>query len=221
MAADEVLLEKAPAGQAALRFYGWTEATISLGYFQSAAECQAYPGLDDRPLVRRASGGETLVHDREVTYALAIPSSPGRESWPQRIHLGIAQALKTFGIRAHLCERECKKGRVLCFLHHTPGDLLIDQHKVTGSAQRKSRGAMMQHGGILLAQSPFTPELPGIREITGVTVTPEQLMTALQAELSRSLGWELVPGDWTDSEKRRIQELVASRYATDEWNRKR
>ena len=34
MAADEVLLEAALAGVASLRFYGWTEATVSLGYFQ-------------------------------------------------------------------------------------------------------------------------------------------------------------------------------------------
>src|SRR5258708_20627263 len=35
MARDEVLLEAAVTGTASLRFYGWTEATVSLGYFQS------------------------------------------------------------------------------------------------------------------------------------------------------------------------------------------
>ena len=36
MAADEVLLESAVKGSASLRFYGWTKATLSLGYFQPA-----------------------------------------------------------------------------------------------------------------------------------------------------------------------------------------
>ena len=35
MAADEVMLESAVTGVASLRFYGWTEATVSLGYFQT------------------------------------------------------------------------------------------------------------------------------------------------------------------------------------------
>jgi lipoate-protein ligase A len=225
MAADELMLEQAATGWAALRFYGWPEATLSLGYFQSAAECQAYPGLGDRPMVRRATGGETLVHDREVTYALALPAGPPwqkrGESWPHRMHTLIARALATFGVEAHLCEQESKNGRVLCFLHQTPGDLLIGPHKVTGSAQRKMRGAMLQHGGILLEQSPTTPELPGIHELSGVNVTAEQLMSALLAELRRALGWAFVPEQWTDADKQRIGELIASRYGTEEWNRKR
>ncbi len=120
-----------------------------------------------------------------------------------------------------MCPEEKKHGRVLCFLHHTPGDLLLDQHKIVGSAQRKQRGAVMQHGGILLARSQATPELPGIQELTGVTVTPEQLLAALQAEMARSLGWELLPQPWSDQELRRIAELIQSRYGTAEWNRKR
>src|SRR5262245_51580642 len=89
MAADEVLLEAAIAGVASLRFYGWSEATVSLGYFQP--ECRR---LDDErlarlPFVRRPSGGDALVHHHEVTYALALP--PGRpwhagEPWPRRMH---------------------------------------------------------------------------------------------------------------------------------------
>ena len=34
MAADEIMLRSAAMGQASLRFYGWTTATLSLGYFQ-------------------------------------------------------------------------------------------------------------------------------------------------------------------------------------------
>lgn len=225
MAADEVLLESAAQGHASLRFYGWTEATISLGYFQSTAECRSYPGLEDRPMVRRATGGAALVHDREVTYALALPVGPTwqkrGQSWPRQMHMGIARALAEFGVKAHLCERERKTGRALCFLHQTPDDLLIGEHKVVGSAQRKQRGAMLQHGGILLERSPYTPELPGICELAGVSATSQQLMTALLAELTQSLDWKFKREAWTEREKQRIQELITSRYGTDGWNRKR
>ena len=36
MAADEMLLETAGAGQASLRFYGWSAPALSLGYFPAA-----------------------------------------------------------------------------------------------------------------------------------------------------------------------------------------
>ncbi len=39
---------------------------------------------------------------------------------------------------------------------------------ICGSAQRRvAAGAVLQHGSLLLAQSPFAPELPGILELTG------------------------------------------------------
>src|SRR5205823_2015987 len=71
MALDEALLATAVAGEASLRFYGWGEPTLSLGYFQPSAPARAmFPGL---PWLRRATGGAALVHHHELTYALALP----------------------------------------------------------------------------------------------------------------------------------------------------
>ena len=227
MAADQVILEAAAAGTASLRFYGWPRANLSLGYFQNAAECQAYPGLADLPLVRRASGGAALVHHHEVTYAHGLPAGkpwhiPG-VSWARRMHTLIAAVLGSFGVQTRLCgpDEERKLGEVLCFLHQTPDDLLIAGQKVVGSAQRKQRGALVQHGGILLARSPASPELPGIRELAGVDLTTEEISMAVQAELTRSMGWILEPGEWTPTEKLRIEELIGTRYAHAAWNHKR
>src|SRR5947209_7466749 len=53
MAADEVLLEAAVGGGASLRFYGWSEPTLSLGYFQPQSVRLSDPRLAGLPWVRR------------------------------------------------------------------------------------------------------------------------------------------------------------------------
>src|SRR5436305_13339788 len=80
MADDELLLRSAALGRPSLRFYGWTEATLSLGYFQPAARRLEDPLLRDLPFVRRPTGGNALVHHHELTYCLAVPSEQTRRS---------------------------------------------------------------------------------------------------------------------------------------------
>src|SRR5436853_407132 len=102
MAADETLLASAQAGVASLRFYGWTQATLSLGYFQPASVSVAAPLLSDLPWVRRCTGGEALVHHLELTYALALPQGISwqsrQQSWLCRMHRIIAAALAALGV---------------------------------------------------------------------------------------------------------------------------
>src|SRR5262245_53079983 len=156
MAADEVLLRSAANGQASLRFYRWREATLSLGYFQPAARRLEDPLLRDLPFVRRPSAGDALVHHHALTYCLAVPAQQGRKTdlW-LAMHEVIAAALAEFGIDARppvLSGGDLFSG-FLCFEHFTSRDLLVNGAKVVGSAQRRQRDAVMQHGGILLAQS--------------------------------------------------------------------
>jgi lipoate-protein ligase A len=219
MAADEALLEGA-ADTASLRFYGWSVPTVSLGYFQPHAVRPA--GL---PYVRRPSGGLTLIHHHELTYCLALPAGAfwqAGEPWLRRMHGIIAAALSKFGVatRPHQGPDEHQE-TPLCFRHLTAGDLLIGRAKVVGSAQRKHRGALMQHGGILLARSEFTPDLPGIRELTGLRLGIEGLTTAIRDAFVGDTGWHLVGGEWGDGMRRRIEELAREKYARAAWNDKR
>jgi lipoate-protein ligase A len=227
MAADEALLESAAAGVASLRTYAWSEPTVSLGYFQPAALRLADPLLAGLPFVRRPSGGATLVHHHEITYALALPAGPPwqarGQSWLCRMHAVITEALASLGadVRALVCGEERKLGEVLCFLHQTPGDLLLAGRKVVGSAQRRQRGALLQHGSVLLAQSPHTPALPGLRELTGVEPGPGRVAAAVLDAFRRNTGWRMEPGEWTPEERRRIEELAVGKYTQDTWNHKR
>jgi lipoate-protein ligase A len=225
MAADEVLLDAASDGLATLRFYTWEEPTVSLGYFQPAADRLADPHLVPLSWVRRATGGAALVHDVEVTYALALPRAwlKRGESWLCKMHHIIADALADLGVRVRVCPEgeEKQLGPFLCFLHHTPGDLLLDGAKVVGSAQRKQKGGLVQHGGILLARSSHTPALPGIAELAGVRLSPEQVASAVGEHFARATGSPLQPDEWTDEEKERIRARIGSRYASAAWNEKR
>jgi lipoate-protein ligase A len=226
MAADEVLLETAIGGIASLRLYGWTEPTVSLGYFQSVAPLVPDP-LAVLDFVRRCTGGAALVHHYELTYALAVPPGgewqPRKWPWLCRMHGIIAGTLAAVGVSGVSCPgTERKLGDVLCFLHQTPGDLLSGAAKIVGSAQRKQRGALLQHGAILLARSPHTPSLPGLHELAGFDpLRVDELQAALLDAFSQDTGWRLEPGDWTAHERARIEDFAESKYRRDSWTYKR
>lgn len=225
MARDEVLLQSAARGVTSLRFYGWDTATVSLGYFQRAADRLADPLLADLPFVRRPTGGDALVHHHELTYCLAVPSS---RHWATdgpwlHMHSVIAAALSDVGVTAVSYvpwEPDAFSG-FLCFHHATAGDVLVNATKVVGSAQRKQRGAHMQHGSILLARSEFAPALPGIEDLTGVRIPPDALCHAIVRRLEERIAWTVVAEDWPIEEVKAAVRLFFDRYANDAWNKKR
>jgi len=226
MAADEVLVRTAAAhGIASLRFYGWSEATLSLGYFQPASVRLADPLLAALPYVRRPSGGAALVHHHEVTYALAVP--PGKEwhtggPWMPRMHTAIAHAFVMYVYYIALAEAEEKRGTVLCFQHVTTGDVLSDGNKVVGSAQRKFRGALLQHGAILLSRSEYAPALPGLQDLPRIRpLEAATLRTRVVDSFAWRTGWQMTPATWTVDERIAIAALVREKYGTPEWNERR
>jgi lipoate-protein ligase A len=224
LAADDVLLDRAAAGELGLRFYHWDRPTLSLGYFQPAAERMILPDL---PWVRRATGGHTILHgDGDLTYSLAIPAGvplpDGETVWGCAVHHRIQAVVKRLGVAARpvVCGEEKTLGPVLCFQRHTPGDLVIDGVKVVGSAQRKRRGAILQHGTIRLRGSELVPQLPGVRELAGVVVSADEMVTGLTGELCRVLNRTAEPATWANEDERRIAE-VERQYRSSEWNEKR
>jgi lipoate-protein ligase A len=228
MAADEVMLETAAErGIASLRFYTWTQPTLSLGYFQPSMVRDEVPGLASLSWVRRSTGGAGIVHDRELTYSFALPArqewkSP--ESWICRLHRLVKDVLEEERIPSWLvqCGEERKLGEVLCFLHQTPGDLLVGGSKVAGSAQRKLKGSLLQHGSLLLRQSKSAPDLPGMEDLAGRDLfTPQELAERLTYRFVNETEASIVPREWTDVERQRMEEVKLQKYANAEWNSKR
>ncbi len=95
MARDEALLDLVTRepGSAALRTYGWTEPTLSLGYFQTIAEARTDPRWRDVPIVRRPTGGGAIWHDRELTYALAVPRAHPLSRRSGELYRGVHEAI--------------------------------------------------------------------------------------------------------------------------------
>jgi lipoate-protein ligase A len=98
--------------------------------------------------------------------------------------------------------------------------LLIGAAKVVGSAQRKHRGALLQHGGILLATTPHAPTLAGIADLTGRDLAPHSLQGAVVGSFEKMLRVVLQPGE-LDSEQSDIKHLEESKYRTASWNSRR
>ena len=202
MAVDEWLLRSAADnGVLTLRFYQWAEPTLSLGYFQQHVDRQLHAASLACPLVRRSSGGGALMHHHELTYSLAVPASHPLAQRAEELYYAVHETLvellqhqaslaggtATAAGKFKLCEATDSRGKgepFLCFLRRSRGDVLFapaDPHllqtndrcaKLCGSAQRRHRGAVLQHGGILLARSPQAPELLGLNELLRANECP-------------------------------------------------
>lgn len=216
MAVDEVLLTSAvQEGCCSLRWYRWQEATLSLGYFQQADDPLIEDRFDGLPRVRRLSGGGAILHERELTYACALGAHHALALRPLSLyaamHDAIVRVLSEFGIllRARGETDRSRDAHFLCFNRGDANDLLYRAHKVLGSAQRRRRGAVLQHGSLLLWRSPAAPEFPGILDLCE---SPPQL-DVLQAKLieatTRIIGGTMSNAELTETERRLTSELAA------------
>ena len=229
MAVDQALLESAEShGTTTFRIYFWEPATISLGYFQKYADRDQHKASQPCPLVRRKTGGGAIVHDQEITYSLCIPSA---ERWSSKnkqlydlVHQSLIDLLTEFEVDTHLFDdsnspnsETVNKDPFLCFERRANGDLILGEHKVGGSAQRRLQKSLLQHGSILLQRSQFAPELPGISDLANGFPGQQIFVDRWVEKLSEDLQIELEIGHLSDSERQLASELESS-FKSVEWN---
>ena len=168
MALDEALMRRARETSTWLvRVYSWSSPTLSFGRNQRARGGYDLNLLDQRGIdvVRRPTGGRAILHDHELTYAVAGPVEDAgdlRESYV-RINRLLVAGLRALGVGAvavspeealaayatRVAEFE-QPGLLPCFHHPSVGEITLDGRKLVGSAQWRGDGALLQHGSILI-----------------------------------------------------------------------
>ncbi len=175
MAVDEALLEAASQQNlTAVRFYRWNAPTLSLGYFQKSLPDNLPAELRQLAQVRRLSGGGAILHHLEWTYSCVLPPEHPLAVEPvnfyEHVHRELINLLSELEIHAALrgsAAADPSNKTFLCFGRQDPRDIVFGPHKIVGSAQRRRRGAVLQHGSLLLRRSPFAPEYPGLLDLDG------------------------------------------------------
>lgn len=221
MATDELLLQRAiETGECAVRIYSWETATVSLGYFQKAEEIHASGRFKNLPTVRRLSGGGAILHHHEVTYSLVIPPARSEAREPtalyEVVHGAILEVLAQSGVQAALRgeDRKMDNEPFLCFVRGDRNDIVLNGQKVVGSAQRRRRGAVLQHGSLILKASPHAEELPGVNDLASVALVGSELASDLGPAIAGRLGRIERIEEWPCEAIDRIRFLEDERYSS-------
>lgn len=197
MALDEALLES--SAEPALRFYGWARPALSFGYFGKFNEVEN----DPRELVRRWTGGGSVPHGADLTYALVTPATnPTSLRGPVAIyaalHAAIRDALRGEGFEAELASAAAPRISDACFANPVRDDLMLGDRKIAGAAQRRTRAGFLQQGSI---------QVPNL---------PPAFRVRFAAALAPIIETRQIP----PSIRTRAAELAAQKYGTDGWLRR-
>ena len=233
MALDSGLMDRArQTGETVLRVYRWTRPTLSFGRHETVVGHfdrvrLAAAGVD---AVRRPTGGRVLLHDREVTYSVTaqIADDESLRMSYARINALLITALRAIGARVEPAATSLARrpGGAPCFAEPAAGELVFDGRKLVGSAQVRDRGALLQHGSILLgddqarilalASSPLVPPAPAatLCEAAGTELGYAQVRDALFAAVAAA-----APGasPIDPVEAARFAETHRARYSSIEW----
>ena len=237
MATDEAILRHVVQGTSpcTLRFYGWQPSAVSIGYFQSVAQevdvaaCQR-KGVN---IIRRLTGGGAVYHDHagEITYSLAIPET--YPDMPRKVLdsytvlcAGLVRGFAHLGLKAEF---------------KPINDILIGGKKISGNAQTRRFGGILQHGTLLCDVDPplmfsllkvpdekirdkliarVEERVTSIRRELG-TVDKAAVTQAMIAGFTEALNIHLEPGLLSPEETTLAAQLREERYASQAWIYKR
>ena len=244
MAVDEHLFQRVEATpETFLRFYQWDRPTASLGYSQNAAKVIDADFCRRRGfgIVRRITGGKLVLHDREVTYAIASSDSETftetlRGSY-RLISKALMRGLELMGLAPTMAETSPPayiRGTMPCFALPARDELELGRRKIVGSAQKRTGGAFLQHGsiplekddGLLAAVAALGARTPEAATESGMTSLSEALGRPVDfgwaverfcRGFSEFFGVALEPFSLGPEDAVAVSGLRDSRYANDAW----
>lgn len=199
MAIDEALFEQ--TNLPTLRFYGWRRPSLSFGYFGKFSDVAHE--REHRDLVRRWTGGGSVLHGEDLTYSLVTPATEsaaalGPATIYAALHGAIRDALRRDGREPELAAAAAPKISDACFANPVRDDVLWLGRKVAGAAQRRTRRGFLHQGSI---------QIPGLdesfRERFAAALTPTVQQTNISSPVLE-----------------RAAALAAEKYRTEEWLRR-
>lgn len=213
MSFDSYFLEN-PERLPILRFYSWKPSAISIGYNQKIeyynSELLETYGVD---IVRRATGGRAVYHNNEITYSVIIPNSCSLFFMNfHQLYAAIARAilrgLQNLGINADIkrnkytVKRKNNK-RIECFDSIARSEIVLNKKKIVGSAQRRSKCAVLQHGSIILSDEQYL-----LKYFMSSTLSTNDL----QQEISEN---ENCPDGFTTSDRQTIANSLVKGFESE------
>ena len=205
------------------RIYRWDQPTITVGYFQDP-RVPAPNEINGCPRVKRLTGGGAILHDLEFTYSVVVPARHSIRSEPlylyDVVHTAIIDTLAMQNINCSMRQHsplfrdgspetpsETGPEPFLCFLRQDDRDIVIGKDKIVGSAQRRRKGSILQHGSILLKASELIPDVVGLQDLEPSFDSEaflDQLAEAIGASISNN--FEILKSD--DGERKMNQLLT-------------
>ena len=238
MAADEALLLGYKINrQPLLRIYGWNFPFVSLGYNQDTFRI-----LGDEPVVpfvRRMTGGAAILHDQELTYSIVCSTSDldldkgVKESYRQLCSF-LLEFYQQLGLSANFgidsMSDNLKPCSEFCFSSWEDYDLIVNNKKLGGNAQRRSKDIIFQHGSI-----PLVIDFSFIKELIPQTIDYQDSTATLLEYSMNTEPWDALQKilansfmdtfdinfyqqDFTDTEKKLVDKLIKEKYEQQEWN---
>ncbi len=222
LALDEALLDERETngGEGVLRFWETAAAFVVLGYVckiaddVSAEECKTR-GV---PILRRSSGGGTVLQARGVlNYALILPIENGTPSENLTTTNAFVMQKTREALQPFVSEEISIRGIT---------DLSIGDLKFCGNAQRRRRNWLLFHGAFLLdcdinlmsAILKLPPRQPDYRAqrthadfVANLHLPAQEIKTALRETWHAESELLAYPKDG-------VKDLVAQKYARDDWN---
>ncbi|MBP1968479.1 lipoate-protein ligase A [Virgibacillus natechei] len=253
MALDEALLNWHSKGEIppTLRLYGWKVPSLTVGHFQKAEKSIDFNALEKHgcQYVRRLTGGSAVLHDNELTYSLVIseqdPSLPKsvKEAY-YVLSKGVLEGYKNLGIQADYAIPEKKRNKdrtAICFEKPASYEMVVDGKKISGNAQTRKKGVLLQHGSIPMSidaemlfdmflfpseaikqrkRESFEKKAITIDQLTNQKHTYDMMTVAFKEGFRTGLDIELNPIELSKSQWEEVYHLANTKYDSSLWNNK-
>lgn len=161
MSVDDAILQARINGLVpnTIRFYRWNPSCASIGRNQSLQlEIDTKAAKEHNvDVVRRISGGGAVFHDfqSEITYAVIVAEDDLREIFKKMIpnsFFGVSESYTT--ITQALISGLNRMGFCIDLgIIHCPA-LFLEEKKISGNAQARKGGVILQHGTLLMHVNP-------------------------------------------------------------------